>query len=261
MRKYGFKIFSTNLYNAPLLIKDCADYVAIKDDMFLELMVVESSSEQDLYEIKKQVGNAEVRIHAPHHVMGFDAGNRILEKQNREFFDKVQMAADIFNAKTIVVHAGCNHGKNYVKETVRQFKLFNDKRIVVENLPFIDDADCKELQGSTADDIKYIQDACGCGFCLDFSHAVCAAVSLNKDVERQLAEFYALKPDVYHLCDGDMTKNKDSHDHYGEGNYPLKHFLKDFTDENAFITMETGHGISQNKDLWVSDYMYLKALL
>lgn len=261
MRKFGFKFFSTNLHNVPTLIKDCADYVTTKDDMFLELMVVASSSEQDLYEIKKQVGNAEVRIHAPHHVMGFDAGNRALEKQNMEIFAKAQAAADMFNAKTIVVHAGCSHGKDYIKETARQFKLFNDKRIVVENLPFIDNADGKELQGGTANEIKYIQDACGCGFCFDFSHAICAAVSLNKDIEQQLAEFYALKPNVYHMCDGDMTQNKDSHDHFGEGNYPLKHFLCDFTDDNAYITMETGHGIPQNKDLWVNDYHYLKALL
>jgi len=261
MRKYGFKIFSTNLLTAPKLIKDCADYVKKQDDMFLELMVVASSSEKDLYEIKRQVGEAEVRIHAPHHVMGFDAGNKTLEKQNREIFAKAQAAADIFNAKTIVVHAGCGHSKEHISETARQFKLFNDKRIVVENLPFMDDADKRELQCGTADEIKYIQDACGCGFCFDFSHAVCAAATLQIEVEKQLQSFYDLHPNVYHLCDGNIAENKDSHSHFGEGNYPLKHFLNDFTDEHAYITMETGHGVPQNKDLWVDDYHYLKALL
>ena len=161
MRKFGFKLFSTNLQNAPALISECADFAAKKNDMFIELMVVPSSTEADFLEIKKQVGNVEVRIHAPHHILGFDAGNKELEIKNRKIFEKVSSVADMFNAKTIVVHAGCQHGKEYLKETARQFNLFNDVRIVVENLPFIDDGDGRELQGSTANEIKFIQEESG----------------------------------------------------------------------------------------------------
>ena len=75
-----------------------------------------------------------------------------------------------------------------------------------------------------------------------------------------MQSFYELNPNVYHLCDGDVTKNMDAHDHYGTGNYPLRHFLQDFTDENAYITMETGHGLQQHKDVWVKDYEFLKLL-
>lgn len=260
MRKYGFKIFNTNLQTAPALIGECAAFAADKNDMFAELMVLPHTSEADLQQIRQHLDNIEVRIHAPHHMMGFDTGNKSKEKQNREILSAAQRAADIFKAKTIVVHAGCGHDKENINETVRQFKLFNDARIVVENLPFMDDHDNTLLQGNMAAEIKYIMDEVGCGFCLDFSHAICAALSLNIDIERQLQDFYALRPSVYHLCDGDITQPADVHWHYGTGNYPLKHFLHDLTASDAYITMETGYGVPQHNDLWVKDYNYLKSL-
>ena len=259
MKKFGFKIFSTNLETAPHLIKECSDFATAQSDVFIELMVVASSTENDFKKIKSQIGNIEVRIHAPHNTMGFDAGNKELEQSNKKILALSQKAADVFNAKTIVVHAGCGHGEKYISETARQFKLFNDSRIVVENLPLFA-TNGEKLHGNTTEEIKYIMNESGCGFCFDFSHAICAALSLNRDVEMQLKEFFALKPSVYHMCDGDINVPEDSHMHFGTGNYPLKHFLTDFTDKNAYITMETGKGIIQHADIWIKDYNYLKSL-
>ena len=259
MRKFGFKIFSTNLYSAPQLIKEYVEFASTRQDMFIELMVVPSSTIDDLKKIKEQTGNVEVRIHSAHDTMGFDAGNKELEKQNQQLLAVSQKAADIFNAKTIVVHAGCGHGPQYINETVRQFKLFNDSRIVVENLPYLDDG-ILPMHGSTVEEISYIMQECGCGFCFDFSHAICAALTLNIDIEKQLQSFYALHPSVYHMCDGDIRKAEDAHMHFNTGNYPLKHYLNDYTDENAYITMETGKGVTQHNDLSVRDYEYLKSI-
>ena len=260
MRKFGFKIFSTNLYTAPMLIKECAEFASLTSDIFIELMVVPDSTIADLKKIKKQIGNIEVRIHAPHDNMGFDAGDKMKEKQNLKILSLSQMAADIFSSKTIVVHAGCGHGQRYIDETARQFRLFRDSRIVVEYLPYLDDG-IRVLSGNTADEISYIMRESGCGFCFDFSHAICAALSLNKNVEKQLQDFYAIKPKVYHLCDGYINKNEDLHLHYGDGNYPIQHYLNDYTDNDAYITMETGRGIIQHNDLWIKDYKYLKAIM
>ena len=259
MRKFGFKVFSTNLWKAPELIKECARFAAEQNDMFIELMVSTESSIDDFNEIKRQVGDVKVRIHIPHCTMGFDAANRDWEKENRRTFAHSQRAADIFNAETMVVHAGCGRGQKYLEETVRQFKLFNDKRIVVENLLYSGEDGIARL-GNTAEEIAYIMRESGCGFCFDFSHAICAALSLNTDIEEQLRSFYALKPTVYHLCDGDITRAKDLHLHFGQGNFPLKHYLRDYTAENAYITMETGE-FTHHNDLWIKDYRYLKSLL
>ncbi len=259
MRKFGFKLFSSNLQTAPALPEECAEFASAQNDMFIELMVSPQSSLEDLMKLKEYIGKTEVRIHAPHKAFGFDAGNEALERQNLKLFASAQKAADIFNAKTIVVHAGFGSEQKNIEETIRQFKLFNDKRIVVENVPYLSE-NSSGRHGTTAKEIAYIMHESGCGFCFDFSHAICAALSLNIDIETQLKNFYALKPNVYHMCDGDIAKAYDAHLHFGEGNYPLSHYLNRYTDKNAYITMETGRGILQHNCLWIKDYQYLKSL-
>ncbi len=257
MRKLGFKLFSTNLQTAPALVKECAEFVATKKDMFMELMVIPDSSDDDFMKIKRQLGDVEVRIHAPY--TNFDTGNKEAETQNRKLIAISQKIADIFNSKTIVVHGGYGHGQKYIEETARQFKGFNDKRIVIENIPYYG-SEGEALHGNTAAAIAYIMDKSGCGFCFDFSHAICAALSLNMDIQTQLKSLFELKPTVYHLCDGDINKADDLHLHLGDGNYPLKNFLRNYTDENAYITLETGHGVEQHIDLRIKDYEYIKSL-
>lgn len=259
MRKFGFKVYSTNLYDAPKLIKQCAEYASTVSDAFIELMVVPSSPMADLKKIKEEVGDVEVRIHAPHDGMGFNPGNREMEQHNINLLDLSQKAADLFNAKTIVVHAGLGHGQQYIDETVRQFKLFNDSRIVVENLPYLDYGTVP-MHGSTSEDIAYIKSECGCGFCFDFSHAVCSAITLNVNIDEQLKKFFGLNPTVYHMCDGDIKRADDLHLHFGKGNFPLPHFMNDFTDKDAYITIETSMNVEQEANLKIEDYLYLKSV-
>ncbi len=259
MRKFGFKLYSTNLYDAPKLIKECAEFASSVSDSFIELMVVPSSTIADLRKIKEQMSDIEVRIHAPHDSMGFDPGNKELEQRNQSLVALAQTAADLFNSKTIVVHAGLGHGQLYIDETVRQFKLFNDARIVVENLPHLDYGTVP-MHGCTPEDISYIMQESGCGFCLDFSHAICAAYTLNVNIDEHLKKFFNLNPTVYHMCDGDVTQANDLHLHFREGNYPLPHFLNDFTNKDAYITMETNMNIEQSSDLRIQDYFYLKSI-
>lgn len=257
MRKFGFKFFSTNFQASPKTITEAVEYIASKPDMFMEISIISSTTEAELKQIKKQIGHTEVRIHASY--KGFDAGNREFEQQNKKILAHSQKAADIFESETIVVHSGYGHGKKYLEETARQFKVFHDERILVENLPYYDN-NGDDMHGSTAEEIAYIMSESGCGFCFDFSHAICAALSLNIDIDTQLKSFYSLNPRAYHMCDGDMRKAKDTHLHFGKGNYQLKHFLNDYTDDNAYITMETGKGFEQYNDLRIKDYQYLKSI-
>ena len=260
MRKYSFKLFSTNLRNNPKIVEEGGEYVrAHRDRMFVELMVVPDAPKDDLRLIRSLLEGCEVRIHAPHNTMGFDAGNKSLEKQNLEILSLSQYAADIFDAKTIVVHAGCGHGKEYLQETARQFKLFADERIVVENLPVFA-SDEAPLHGNTPEEIAYIREYSGCGFCFDFSHAICAANYLKIDIDKQLAGFFALKPTVYHICDGNIDETEDKHLHFGEGNYPLADFLNGYTAKDAYITMETGHGMPNGIQAWINDFQLITSM-
>ena len=257
MRKFGFKFFSTNFQAAPEVIAEAVEFIASKSDMFMEISIVSSTTDEELKQIIKQIGNTEVRVHAPYN--GFDTGNRELEQQNKKILQTAQKAADIFKARAIVVHPGYGHGQKYLEETARQFRLFHDERIVVENLPYYDN-NGDDLHGATAEEIAYIMNEGECGFCFDFSHAICAALSLNINIEDQLKSFYALNPTVYHMCDGNLNIAQDEHRHFGSGNYLLKHYLNDYTDKNAYITMETGEGFEQYNDLRIKDYQYLKSV-
>ena len=67
--------------------------------------------------------------------MGFDTGYRERFESNAKILSHAQRAADRFDAKVIVVHAGGGEAKENLEETARQFRLFNDPRIVIENLP------------------------------------------------------------------------------------------------------------------------------
>ena len=260
MRKYSFKLFSTNLRNNPKIVEEGGEYVrAHSDRMFIELMIVPDTPKSDLDIIKGLLRDIEVRIHAPHHLMKVDVGNKNLEKQNREILSQSQYAADLFNASTIVVHGGCGQGTEVVRESARQIKLLNDQRIVVENLPVVAEEGLK-LSGNTPEEIAYIREHSGCGFCFDFSHALCAANSLKIDIDKQLAGFFALKPTVYHLCDGFTDEIEDKHLHFGEGNYPLSHFLNEYTANNAYITMETGHGMPESIRAWVDDFKLITSM-
>ena len=258
MRKFGFKIFDNDININPLFLQECVDFAKNKTDVFIELMVTTNCSKENYESLKTILADTEVRIHAAHSSMGFDAGNKDLEKQNRQIIAMAQTAADMFNSQTIVVHAGCGRGEKYINETIRQFKIFNDARIVVENLPA--GADNTFFCGNTAAEIKHIMQESGCGFCFDFSHAICAALQMNLDIDKQLSDFFELKPNVYHLCDGNINIAEDMHLHFGEGNYPLQQFLHKYTADNAYITMETGATLAKHNDLWIDDYNYIKAL-
>ena len=256
MRKFGFKFFSTNFEKYSSTIKECVEFATSKEDIFIELSTINNTPKEEYLRIKQQLDGLEVRIHASY--IGFDAGNREMEKQNREVLAKAQYAADVLNSKSIVVHAGYGHTQKQLEEAGRQFKLFNDKRIVVENLPYFDN-NGDELLVHSAEDVAYMMNESGCGFCFDFSHAKCSAVALNADLEKYLQDLFKLKPSVYHMCDGDIKSLQDTHLHFGEGNFPLEHYLNTYTDKNAYITMETGNGFEQQNDLRIKDYEYLKA--
>ncbi len=261
MRRYGFKLFSTNLQNNPAFVDEAAGFVrANQESMFVELMVVPTTPAEDMAVLHDKLAGLEVTIHAPHNAMNFDTGHKENFEGNVKILASAQRAADMFGSKIIVVHAGGGREQAALEETARQFRLFNDSRIVVENLPYQADDVSGFMHGNTPEEIKYIMDYAGCGFCFDFSHAVCAANSLGLDIEKQLSGFYKLNPTVYHMCDGDLDGTKDRHMHYGEGNFPLKKFLREYTAAEAMITMETGMGMPKDASAWIKDFAYLQHL-
>ena len=68
MRKFGLKLFSTNLNTNPALLEQGIELVKKHStDMFIELMIKDSGfAELDV--LAKMFAGIEVRLHAPHHL-------------------------------------------------------------------------------------------------------------------------------------------------------------------------------------------------
>ena len=174
-------------------------------------------------------------IHAPHSAAGLNLASRVDREANKPKISEVVSFADALRAEYIIFHSGTNGQPD---EVVRQLSPFADGRFLIENKP-MRGLDGNSCVGSTYDDLKLIIDGIGkgCGFCLDFGHAICAARTLGKDPMAFIAELTELHPRVYHLTDGDYQSELDSHLHYGAGNFPLRELLA-LVPDDGMVTNE-----------------------
>jgi len=258
MRRFGLKLWSKDFIKNKEFAKDAEK--ALKEGWFdyLELFALPSTFAETKDAVKAGFGGCQVVIHAPHGIQNLDIANPEEFENNRVRLKDSQLFADLLGAEIIILHPGMHKGESYLNESIRQFKAFNDGRLTVENLPAYCSQTKRDLHGITPAEIKRFIEETGAKFCLDFSHAICGANSCNRDIYEVLGEFKALKPAMYHLCDGDVASTNDSHLHYGEGNYDLRRLVNEFTSENAIITMETGHGIPVNVQPWLEDIAYIR---
>lgn len=162
-------------------------------------------------------------IHAPHSAAGLNLANVSAKKSNEPKIAEAVKFADSLKAKYIIFHSGTN---GMPGEVVNQLKPFADERFLIENKP-IRGLDGSTCVGSVYGDLELIIDGIGngCGFCLDFGHAICAANTLKKEPFEFIKGLTKLNPRVYHLTDGVYKSELDSHLHYGEGSFPLKELL------------------------------------
>lgn len=261
MRQFGLKLWSKDFIKNKEFAKNAE--VALKEGLFdyLELFAQPSSFEETKEAVKSAFLGTKVVIHAPHSVQKLDIANPQELENNRLRLKDSQLFADLLGAEIIILHPGLLRGEQYLAESIRQFLIFNDKRLTVENLPAYCSSTRHDLHGVLPEEIKRFIEETGAPFCLDFSHATCGANYYHRNLYEVLTEFKNLKPAMYHLCDGDVASTEDSHWHFGEGNYDLKRLVKDFTTENALITMETGHGIPVDIEPWLKDIHYIRELI
>ncbi|MCM1323848.1 MAG: sugar phosphate isomerase/epimerase [Acetobacter sp.] len=261
MRRFGLKLWSKDFIKNKEFAKDAEK--ALKDGKFdyLELFALPSTFEDTKDAVKAGFLGQKVIIHAPHGIQNLDISNPEELENNRVRLKDSQLFADMLGADIIILHPGMQRGESFLEESIRQFKLMNDERLTVENLPGYCSQTKRLLHGIEPVEIKRLMQETGAKFCLDFSHAICGANTYNRDIYEVLNEFKALKPAMYHLCDGDVASTNDSHLHYGEGNYDLRRLVIEFTSEDALITMETGHGIPTDVTPWLADIEYIRRVV
>lgn len=179
-------------------------------------------------------------VHCPHHG---DKINLALNKGVNHVKSSIKFAGKI-KAKYAIVHAGqlgFEQDKDFfLRNAVKIIKNLNklSKKykvcLLVENL-LLKDVNVTELD-SNAEEMEFILNETGCGFCFDFSHAYHASVSYKIDYKRFIKEMYKSKPVMFHLYDGISGQELDSHLPLGKGNLDIPFFLKFI--KNEFVTLE-----------------------
>ena len=223
---------------------------------YIELFTL-SGTYNDTISYWKQF-NIPFGIHAPHSAAGLNLACVANRKINESKIAESVKFADALNAKYIIFHSGTN-GKP--EEVINQLKLFADERFLIENKP-VRGLDGSTCVGSVYDDLKQIIDGIGqgCGFCLDFGHAICAANTLKKEPFAFIKELTKLNPRVYHLTDGDYASELDSHLHYGQGSFPLNELLS-LVPDCGMITNEAKRNNIEELDEVFLDYTKLMSYI
>ena len=197
-------------------------------------------------------------IHAPHSAAGLNLASVANRELNKNKIAEAVKFADALKAKYIIFHSGTNGMPN---EVVTQLKPFADERFLIENKP-IRGLDGSTCVGSIYGDLKLIIGGIGngCGFCLDFGHAICAANTLKKRPLAFIDELRKLNPRVYHLTDGDYHSELDSHLHYGKGSFPLKELLS-LVPYDGMVTNEAKRNDKTSLQEFQKDSCYMERLI
>lgn len=231
--KKGIKQFSDKLkqYREDLIkYKDRYDYI--------ELYVYPDQLDKlDGWVDLKNKYDINFSIHAPHFSQHVNLADKDYFEHNKEVYKQVNTFAKALNAEYTVVHGGMD---GTVEEIVRQVLIIKPYKMRIENKPFVAPRkpDSMLCRGATIEEIKYIKDNCGCGFNLDIGHAFCSAVSQKIDQIEYVKRFLELKPDSYHISDGEYNNPIDIHYHLGDGDYDWSKIFP-LLDKNKNWTLET----------------------
>lgn len=228
MNSYGLKLWSTNKG----LIKEAIELYSEKYCDYIELYALNDTYETTISHWKKL--DIPFTVHAPHFGNGLNLSKKELSVSNKKILDESKKFADALDADYIIIHPGV---EGDVNETIRQIKENYDSRMIIENKPYLGLLNDMVCVGKTVEEIKLIMDKCSIGFCLDIGHAICSANFQKKNYLEYLQDYIALSPTMYHLTDGDLKSNYDSHLHYGEGSYPLNE-IASIIPKNSKITNE-----------------------
>ena len=252
MHKIGLKLWNINTdYYYDEAVK--LYYNNIFD--YIELYVV--PGHLDLIDKWQRIG-IPFDIHAPHFAHNMNLSKREYERDNFDKYVEVKEYADRLDASIIVFHGGINGD---YKETARQIKKFNDKRILIENKPYqpLRMTEDNKCVGSKYEEIKFIMEESGCGFCLDIGHAICSANSQGIEPYSYIKKFVTLHPKRIHLSDIDTKSIYDQHLNYGQGNLDFEKVLGLIHNDTS-ITIETIKNSKYDLQDYEKDSKFLKQI-
>jgi sugar phosphate isomerase/epimerase len=230
MVKFGLKLWSDNEKYLP----DAESMYANGIYDYIELYIVPQTYERYI----KLWKSLEIPfiIHCTHSIHGFNLAIKEKSDANLEMFSEVKCFADRLNAAYIVVHPGI---EGLLEESIRQILSLRDRRLLVENKPYLSMLG-EYCRGSTLEELQKIIDSCGIGFCFDIPHAFNTALHIKKDYVAYAKELSCLWPKVIHISDGRFSDRHDAHLNIGEGEFDfvaVKEII--FSSKAEYVTLET----------------------
>ena len=222
--KFGLKLWSTNTE----LIDQATHLIDEKIFDYIELFVIPDT------QIKPFLIDVPYIIHIPHEKFGVNIGDASKKEYSLQKINESITWADKLNAKYLILHAG--HGS--MKHATDVLREIADDRLLIENMPKVGLND-ESMIGYSPAQIEELIGAGG-GLCLDFGHAVKAAVSREVGYKEYIKEFLALEPKMFHVSDGMLSEEKDEHLNIGDGEYDLGYMLYCMNESDSrFATLET----------------------
>jgi len=224
--KFGLKLWSINTD----LIDQAVHLIDEKIFDYIELMVIPDS------EIKPFLIDVPYIIHIPHEKFGVNIGDPAVKEFSLQMINESIAWADQLNAKHLILHAG--HGS--MQHATDLLRELSDSRLLIENMPKVG-LGGEAMIGYSHEQIEELIGDRDIGLCLDFGHAVKAAVSLVVDYKEYVKGFMGLEPRVFHVSDGILSEERDDHLGIGDGEYDIG-FFGDCTyiyKAIDYITLET----------------------
>ncbi len=230
MIKYGLKLWSDN----EKYLGEATQLYAAGVYDYIELYIVPQTYQR--YIKLWQSVNIPFIVHCTHSIHGFNLALKDKSDSNFRIFSEVKDFADGLNAEYIILHPGI---EGSLEETIRQIRLLGDKRLLVENKPYLSMLG-EHCRGSTLEELREITDSCGIGFCLDIPHAFNAALHLKKDYIDYAKELACLVPKIIHLADGMFSERHEVHLNIREGEFDFVKIKEVVLNSKVkYVTLET----------------------
>lgn len=254
-RRYGLKLFSTNFdsyYDEVLRLYQEGWFA------YIELYVVPGS-------VKTLPKWKQLRIpyiiHNAHSGHGFNLADKMKRRENRSVYLETRRFADELSAPYILFHGGVGGIK---EEVVEQLQSFHETRALIENKPKTP-LSCisheMECRGADYDELAFFMANTGCGFCLDFVHAICAANAYYKIPESFIGRLCTLSPKVFHLSGiPNFDLRQDAHPLLRASERSSMQDILKYIPLGAFVTCESEKKSADKLDDFVEDLVWISNL-
>lgn len=223
--KFGIKLFSTNTG----LIDQTIQLIDEKIFDYIELFLIPDT------QISPFIIDLPYVIHIPHDKFGVNIGEAGKKEYNLQKINEAMTWADELDARYMILHAG-DGSMEHAADLIRELA---DSRLLIENMPKVGLDDENMIGYSPAQIMELIGDS-EIGLCLDFGHAIKAAISLKIDFNEMMQGFLMMNPKIFHISDGNFNTEKDEHLNIGAGNYDFKYFKNCiYSSSSKLVTLET----------------------